>query len=80
MAKRNVPGVIDSLRSAVVSTFDDKKEYFGYTVKYALERAINDALLGNGSEQKPVAKPRKKRKPRQSADERERDTNEGMLT
>ena len=61
MAKRNVSGVVDQLRKAVDSTFDDNSESFGYTVKYTFERAINNALLGNGEQPKPAAKPRKKR-------------------
>ena len=62
MAKRNVPGVIDALRKAVDATFDDDKEYFGYTVKYTFERAVNDAVLGNGQPVKVATKPRKKRR------------------
>lgn len=63
MAKRNVSGVVEQLRKAVEATFDDKKEYFGYTVKYVFEKAVNNALLGNRDQPKPVAKPRKKRGP-----------------
>jgi hypothetical protein len=63
MAKRNVSGVIDQLRKAIDSTFEDDKEYFGYTVKYTFEKAVNNALLGNGTEQKAAPKPRRKRGP-----------------
>lgn len=63
MAKRNVSGVVEQLRAAVEATFDDKKEYFGYTVKYVFEKAVNNALLGNGDKPKPAAKPRRKRGP-----------------
>lgn len=39
---------------------DNETEFFGYTVQHAFEKAVNDVLLGNGSETKVEPKPRRR--------------------